>query len=216
MFKKILIGSLILVAVAAVGTSLYNTILLPSMQAQAAPAAGQGYGNAWQATPEVPVQQQVQQADPVQPQAASPDAAPAAAGQGNGNRFGAQNQVQATVNEPVPQPQNGLTEWLTYTGTVTDLEAPFFNLLLADGQVIPSELGSLSYLSQLGLSVQNGDSVTVTGFWDANGALTLGQITLADGQTYILRDELGRPSWRGGPGRGGQGGNGAGNAAAAP
>ena len=206
MLKKILISSLILVAAAAVATSLYNTILLPSMQVQAAPPAGQGNGPAWQESTDVPVQQQVPQQtlNEDSPPAANLDPATRAnTSQGNGNRFGGQNQVQAAVNDP--QPQNGLTEWLTYRGTVSDLEAPFFNLRLADGQVIPVELGSLSYLNQLGLSVQNGDNVTVTGFWDANGALTSGQITLASGESFSLRDELGRPSWRGGPGRGGQG-----------
>ena len=209
MFKKILIGTLILVATAAVATSLYNTILLPSMQAQAAPATGQGNGPTWQQSSEVPVQQQVQQAQQLTLSDTNPPAAnldPAAgtgATQGNGNRYGGQNQAQTTVNEP--QPQNGLTEWLTYQGTVNDLEAPFFNLRLVDGQIIPVELGSLAYLNQLGLIVHNGDSVTVTGFWDGNGALTSGQIMLANGESFTLRDELGRPSWRGGPGRGGQG-----------
>lgn len=208
MIKKILIGTLLLVVTAAVVTSLYNTILVPAMQVEAAQAAGQGNETAWQAGSETPAQPQTVQ--PSQPDAAvvpnGPDRATTTGtnlAQGNVYRYGGQNQAATGTGDP--QPQNGLTEWLTFQGTVTDLEAPFFNLVLSDGQVIPAELGSQAYLSQLGLAVQNGDLITVTGFWDANGSLTAGQITLADGQTFSLRDELGRPSWRGGPGKGGQG-----------
>lgn len=68
---------------------------------------------------------------------------------------------------------------------------------------IPAELGSLNYVAELGVVLQEGDLVNETGFWDANGGLALRSLTLVDtGITYQFRDELARPLWAGPKGNG--------------
>lgn len=118
---------------------------------------------------------------------------------GNGNRGnGAGNQAQ---NNPAgtPAPQNGLQEWVTFSGEVSNYTANLFTLVTAEGQQIPVQLGSQNYISSLGLSLQNGDPITVVGFWETADTFTAGNLTLdATGEVISLRDDLGRPLWSGG------------------
>jgi len=101
----------------------------------------------------------------------------------------------------IPNSQNGLTEWTTVQGVVSNYAAPNFTLTTADGQVLAIQLGNLNYVNSLGLIMKDGDSITLTGFYDPSGAFAVGTLTLdATGQTFTLRDEYGRPAWRGGGG----------------
>lgn len=118
---------------------------------------------------------------------------------GNGNRGNSTaNQAQ---NNPsgTPDPQNGLQEWLTLSGQVSNFSANVFTLVTSDGQQIPVQLGSQNYVSGLGLTLQDGDAVTVVGFWETADTFTAGTLTLdASGEVISLRDDLGRPLWAGG------------------
>jgi hypothetical protein len=112
---------------------------------------------------------------------------------GNGNRGASRgNNVNA-------DPQNGVIEWITVHGTVSEYSAPYFSLISDDGEMIAVQLGDLVFVEGLGLYLQDGDSVSITGYWDASGGLAVGMITVdATGQSFTLRDELGRPLWSGG------------------
>lgn len=170
MFKKILIGILVVIVIAAAASSIYNTVLARDQADLANGAADNSYGT-------------------------------------NGNGNGAQARGENGTGTGVPNPQNGLTELVTYSGEISAYAAPNFTLLTDDGQSIPAEIGNISYAAELGLVLADGDRVTVTGFWDANGGLALKSLTLENtGQTFTFRDEYGRPAWAGG--RGGQGGQG--------
>jgi NaMN:DMB phosphoribosyltransferase len=93
-----------------------------------------------------------------------------------------------------------MTGLVTYSGTVSAYVLPQFTLLTSDGQAILAQLGNQSYVASLGLVLQDGDAVTVTGFVDSSGALAVTSITnLSTGATYTLRDGTsGRPAWAGG------------------
>jgi hypothetical protein len=186
MLKKILIGGLVAVVVVAAAFSIYNTTLAARQDPQAQISAagttqgfGQGYGQA---------------------------SGQANGGQGNGQggqSHGNQNAAGDQTGIPDPQPQNGLTEWVSYTGMVSAYAAPKFTLLTDDGQSIPAEVGNSRYANELGLVLQDGDRVSVVGFWDAGGGLALKSLTLeASGETFNFRDDLGRPLWAGGRGQG--------------
>lgn len=126
-----------------------------------------------------------------------------AQGYGQGNGQGAQSRGSQGDGTGVPSPQNGLTEWITFSGEVTAVGVPQFTLLADDGQEIPAELGNISYVEQIGLVLEVGDQVSVTGFWDTNGGFALQSLTFDEtGQTYVLRDDYGRPAWMGGKGQG--------------
>jgi len=223
MLKKILIGVFSTLIVGAVGASAYNTVIAPRVsnnpqivtdqpvealaaveqgwQEQSANTVAPGNGPAWQ-TDDTPAGQPPAFGNASQP-AASSDQIGRQRGRGqggNGWRGGAAQDESSAIPAGEPDPQNGLTEWVSFQGTVSDYAPPSFNLLTADGQTIPVEIGNITYLSNLGLELQNGAQVLVQGFWDASGSVAVGQLTLVDsGLTFTLRDELGRPLWSGGP-----------------
>lgn len=125
------------------------------------------------------------------------------AGGGNGNRNGRRwqqsNSNGAQGGFAAPNPQNGMSELLTFTGTVSNYAAPAFTLTTSDGQVINAQLGNLNYVSSIGLSLSDGEMVTVIGYWDTSDSFAVQQITInSTGQSFTLRDDLGRPLWRGG------------------
>jgi len=112
---------------------------------------------------------------------------------GNGNR-GA-NQGSSTNADP----QNGMVEWVTLHGTVSNYTVPYFTLTSDMGQTLTAQLGDLGFVEEIGFSLQDGDSVIITGYWDASSGFAVGTITLDEtGQSFTLRDELGRPLWSGG------------------
>lgn len=119
-------------------------------------------------------------------------------GGGRGNRW--QNTIEnANGGQAEPDPQNGFTGWETYSGFISQYSAPNFILNTAAGQSISAQLGNINYVTNLGLQLADGDWVTVSGYWETSDSLAVGQITLADGSSFTLRDEVGRPLWGGGP-----------------
>jgi hypothetical protein len=118
-------------------------------------------------------------------------------GRGGGGRWASDNSYGDATG--VPEPQNGLTEWLSFHGTVSDFAPPSLTLLTDDGQYLVVELGNSNYVQNLGLGLEIGAGVSGIGFYDTNGGLTVGQITIdTTGETFALRDEMGRPLWAGG------------------
>jgi hypothetical protein len=225
MLKKLIIGALSAIVVTAVGVSVYNALAgsNPQIVTQGQPVAittqtttttaaqglGQGNGPAWQGNRnenQVATQEtsQVSQANLASSSLAG-QANGAAQGQGRGYRGGGRGGNNANASQAgtgIPDPQNGFQEWVTLSGIVSNYIPPNFTLLTSDGQSIEAQLGNLSYVTGLGLELQEGQQVSLTGYYDPSGSLAVGQITLADsGQTFDLRDELGRPMWAGGPNR---------------
>lgn len=119
-------------------------------------------------------------------------------GNGRGGRWQGETGHGVQNGNAQPAPQNGLTEWQTLSGAASNIALPSFTLIASDGQAIPVELGNVNYVASLGLVIQDGDRVTVTGYWDPSGVFAVGQITTASGATLSLRDDYGRPLWGGG------------------
>jgi hypothetical protein len=78
-------------------------------------------------------------------------------------------------------------------------------LVTNDGQTVVVQLGNSQYANSIGFNPQSGQSVTVVGFPGDQDLFSAINVTV-DGQTYAFRDELGRPLWAGGNGKG-RGGN---------
>jgi len=104
-------------------------------------------------------------------------------GQGNG---------QATPNAAqVPQ------SWLTVTGTVISVASDLVEIETTDGAVLPFEGQPLSYALSQGLILKPGDAVAVSGY-EESGEFKIGQVTaLGSGASVALRDATGRPGWSG-------------------
>lgn len=137
-----------------------------------------------------------------------------AAGQGGGGYRGGQNSpstgngtVAPSANPNVPQSQADITAASTINGTVSAYDLVSLSILTSDGQTVVVQLGNSFYSQSIGFNPQIGQSITVYGFPGDQGLFSAINVTL-DGQTYAFRDELGRPLWAGGNGKGnGRGGN---------
>ena len=119
-------------------------------------------------------------------------------------------------NQPVDAPQDGtgigiadVDEWLTFNGTVESVSSYLVVIVLDDGTVYNLDGRTLSYITDMGFTLNVGDSVTFLGFFD-DGLLEIGQITdLTTGASVTIRTEDGTPLWSGSTnnGSGGRGGS---------
>jgi hypothetical protein len=217
MLKKLIIGGLSAVVVIALGTSAYNFIAnsaAPDTASAAAPVGTQIDSTAEEANPawqdSGPVVgsggQAAQNGGPAwsnSDQSTVQGAQGATrGGRGRGRGGAAETSPGQGAPQAVPDPQNGYQEWQTFQGVVGDYAPPNFTLILENGEVVPAQLGNLNYVNSLGLTLELGQVVTVTGYYDPSGSLAVGQITLdPSGETFTLRDNYGRPVWGGGPNR---------------
>ena len=105
-------------------------------------------------------------------------------------------------------------EWLTFQGTVASVDANTLVVETASGQQVIVENRAWWFVQEQGFSTQEGDQVTLTGFYENDDPSTgsgfhfeVGQIdNITTGQTVLVRDENGRPLWAGqGRGNGGRG-----------
>ena len=127
-------------------------------------------------------------------------------------------------NQPVDAPQDGsgdgiadVDEWLTFNGTVQSADSYLVVIVLEDGTVFELDGRTLSYITDLGFTLNVGDSVTFLGFYE-DGLIEVGQITnLTTGESVTIRTDDGTPLWAGGgnnagsshgSGNGGNGGGG--------
>ena len=129
-----------------------------------------------------------------------------AAGQGGSGYRGGQNgQTVAPSTAGVPQVNADISGASTIAGTVSAYDLATLTVSTSDGQNVVVQLGSASYTQTIGFAPQIGQPVTVVGFPGDQGLFSAISVTI-DGQTYAFRDELGRPMWAGGRGKG-RGGN---------
>lgn len=203
MWKKIVVGALIVVVVGAVGVGIIDAAQGNSIAAQtnvanaqgAAQGAGQngaqaqgaggGQGQGYRGG-----QNQTPDQTGVQPQ-----------GQGQGYRGGqgqsANGQGQTTNSNP-GTPQANVTTWLTVQGTVNSFAGVGVSLTTDEGAPLWVQFGQSRYVSAQGVTFTAGDHVTVNGF-EENGQFQAGTVVNdTTGQTLNLRDTSGRPLWAGG------------------
>jgi hypothetical protein len=215
MFKKILVIGLGVVILAAVGVSAYNVFAGSAARGAVGAESVAQLGDPQAGATNVGRGAQAG-ANGYRP-AAQPGAAAQSSswqnngvgqGGGQGNRYGqggrgrGQSQGQgAGAQTGVPNPQAAANEIVILHGVVSNFAAPNFTLTTDDGQSVAVQLGNPRFSSELGVSLQDGDVVTLTGFYETAGSFAASTITLdATGQTYVLRDAInGRPMWAGGP-----------------
>lgn len=121
---------------------------------------------------------------------------PAAGAQLTGQR-GGRGQGGAGLGDGTGTGQAVVEEWVTLEGTVTGVDADALTVKAANGETVTVENRAWTYAQSQGFSAQNGDKVTVVGFYE-DGTLEVGKITdQTNGQQVSLRDENGRPLWAG-------------------
>jgi hypothetical protein len=108
-------------------------------------------------------------------------------------------------NQPADAPLDGtgigiadVEEWITFNGTVQSVDSTLVVIVLEDGTLFELDGRTLSYITDLGFSLNVGDSVTFLGFYE-DGLIEVGQITdLTTGASVTIRTDDGTPLWAGG------------------
>lgn len=95
----------------------------------------------------------------------------------------------------------------TVQATVESVKSGIWTLRLADGSLVEVEGRSLTYAIQRGFVLEEGDDLTISGFYDVSGNFELSEvINHTQGNNLVLRNEFGNPLWGKGGGGGGGGG----------
>jgi hypothetical protein len=190
MLKKIVVGTLLvgLIGVLALG-AINRTLAKTSDVAQAQGRVGGGNRYADGSD---------EQALTVRDRGGQPAAAAGGrVAQGNGQD-----------REIAPGDQTGtgqaqVDEWLQKNGVVTSVNADVLVVQTADGKELLVENRGWWFAQDQGFSVQVGDEVILTGFFEGDD-FEVGKIEdVTTGQTILLRNEDGRPMWAGRGRRGG-------------
>jgi hypothetical protein len=124
----------------------------------------------------------------------------------NGNGQGGGGYGQGRGNGTGDQAGTGLapvTEWVSLQGVVVSADQNALVVKTDDGGQVTVENRPWLFAQEQGFSVQVGDQVALTGFYEGSD-LEVGQITdSTNGKIVLLRDESGRPGWAGRGQRGG-------------
>ncbi len=199
MIKKIVIATLAVILISAVGVGAYDayqgnsSLEMPNVAALAAGAQGRMSQQGGQGQGQMGRQGGQGQGQMGQQGGQS---------QGQQGAHGAQGQQGANGGQPVQR------DWNSLTGTVIEVQAQGLLVETEErGQLLLS-MGRPGFADEQGVIFNPGDAVTVNGFVGDEGFFVAGDITNnATGDMLMLRDPNGRPLWAG-PGRSGNGGNG--------
>lgn len=94
-------------------------------------------------------------------------------------------------------PQAEVDSWIGVEGTVTSVDSSQVFVSLLDGSSLEIAGRAWSYAQENGFSIQNGDRLRLTGFFE-NNELEVGSIeNLTQGVSIQLREQSGRPLWAG-------------------
>jgi hypothetical protein len=141
---------------------------------------------------------------------------PAWAGNGRGGTDRQQPQAATPQGSDAPGDGSGtgqaqVDEWVTLEGVVVSVDSGELVVQTTDGQEISMEGRPWQFTQKQGFSVQAGDQVALTGFYEdvdpstgSGHSFEVGQIhNASNGQVVIIREDSGRPLWAGRGRRGG-------------
>ncbi|MGD9405243.1 MAG: hypothetical protein PVH95_08855 [Anaerolineae bacterium] len=119
-------------------------------------------------------------------------------GQGRYAQASGNRQSAGTVDRLYPNYDDTPEDMTVYEGTVILSPETGGDLVIMTDKGEELTVGTgPSYMQESGFALQTGERVQVLGYWEDN-ELKAAQLTrLQDGQTLMLRDELGRPAWSG-------------------
>lgn len=120
------------------------------------------------------------------------------AGQGQGGQgIGGGAGGQSGLAESGGDPQAEVAEWVTLQGTVQSVSVDEVVIAASTGETILLDGRAWSFAQQAGFSMQAGEQVTLTGFYE-EGDFEIGMVEdLTNGQSIQLREQSGRPAWAG-------------------
>ena len=87
-------------------------------------------------------------------------------------------------------------------GFITAVELTAVTIETSEGDSFLVQLGPASFWAEQGVTLQEGDEVMITGFFEEDGSLSASQVSVLDtAETLALRDASGQPLWVGGSGK---------------
>lgn len=89
-----------------------------------------------------------------------------------------------------------VSDWITWKGTITAVELNAVTIETTQGESFLIQLGPEYYWTEQGTTLQEGDQVLITGFYEEQGTWSAGEVALlGTGETLALRDAHGSPLW---------------------
>lgn len=111
--------------------------------------------------------------------------------------YGNRGEVRET-QENSPSPQAQVDEWVILEGSVSIADNTLATITLLDGETLEITGRPWSFALENGYSLQTGDQVKLTGFYEDDGRFEVGSIeNLTQGDSLQIRDQDGRPLWAG-------------------
>lgn len=116
---------------------------------------------------------------------------------GNHGRGGNSTEERNVADNELGLGQAAVDEWIKLEGTVSAVDDTTLTVTTAEGEVLTIENRAWTFAQEEGFSVQPGDNLRMTGFYE-DGELEVGTIeNLTAGTMIQLREESGRPLWAG-------------------
>lgn len=193
MFKKILLGSLL---VGLIAVLVAGAVIRTNARTENSAAGVNGARGRTVETARVGNENSGEQGQRGGRWTQAEQTEPGATGDGRGG-FGQGSGQAAPNTAQAPQPDAAAAGWQTVTGTVISVASDLVEIETPDGAVITFEGQPLNYALSQGLILKLDDAVALSGF-DEDGEFKIGQVTNLDtGASVALRDASGRPGWAG-------------------
>lgn len=89
-------------------------------------------------------------------------------------------------------------DWIELTGTIMEIDAIYLRVQLDGGDILEAEGRLWRFVQESGYQAVVGNEIELTGFYE-NGEFEISRLCdISSGVTVLLRDDSGRPLWRGG------------------
>lgn len=116
--------------------------------------------------------------------------------------YGLSERFTASSEESV-ETSTEVKEMVTLQAVAQEISTDLWVLKVDGGSLVELEGRTLTYLAGQGFTVQAGDALSLTGFYEDADSFEISELTnLVSGETVVVRGADGRPLW----GKGGGGG----------
>ena len=190
MLKKVVLGTVFAIFIGALITGA--VIRTMDKTEQVAEAEGSGSGNGRNASLENTTYAENPESGQGRDRSTEAGSEAVVQGQGRGRNGGEGSEVLTEEESDHP--------WDAYSGVVIEMSEETLTIEIENGEWIIVEGKAWSFAQEQGYVIQPGDQVQFEGFYEDDEFKVSVVENLTTGESIILRDASGRPSWAGGNG----------------